>query len=819
MEVAHALVRDRRFALDYAFDVQEPALSALRAKLAPEVWDARVAEAQAHLATIEAVEAAIVREGNESKAIREHGGGIDRATYRRLRGHYEQEGFAGLIDQRPPPPAAALKVTPTIRSVICVLREMDAHLAVERIAEVVERRCGEKVSTTVIKRVLAEEGLNRPRGGGVHPSALRSRAPQPAAEVERLVFAGATLLLAMDEQVGLSREMAEAIQAAATVVAEAPEVEPVPEADGARDERGRFTAVYNEANAREDAALGPAFRSVAQKRREVDLGARRLAGEGAGTIQRKCQALFALPYLADNGKTVEVDDYRAHHGLAEACGHGYEGETLERFLRDAKYLGLADPLMEFHAGFWLRHEPRVKGEEAPAAFFIYVDGSTKALWTDKFTKAGKVTSNGRIMPCLDQVLVHTGTGTPIFWQTVSGHASLVTHLPVVLDEVEAKVGNGWCADRIVVMDGEGCAVGLMRRLKDAERDFITILKPSRIPKLSEVRGLSEWAPYREGDEIAEGYVTLRDSKDGTSFDVRIVLVRRLRAGQTSCLVTSVDAETLTAAEVADGYYGRWPQQELRFKTFGTAHFKGVKGYGKELVTNVAVVTELEKLQARRPKLLTRIERQGAAVKTAKKALSQQRLALNAAKARRRRHDERVADELLVAQPDPIAVWDQVEVIKAERDRHAAAMAGVEEAEAAHQAAAAKLAETRASLPKLDARIAELESRREIHRADTELDRIVTVYKLGFVLLCELVLREWFGGTRISLATFMRQVLTLPGTRTVEGFQEHVKLACPPNPEVREMLEAACKHVNGLKLRRNGLVLRLAVEPPPAGRNR
>lgn len=799
----------------------EQELHALAVKMPPGVFEKRLAAAKAQMATIEAVEAARAGGLSTNEALAACGAGdLHRATYLGRMRRFKAKGLAGLVSHRHVLPENERKATPEVRQAICLLRELDPHVEVERIAEVVERRLGVAVSTSVVKRVLADAGLNRPPGGGVHPSALRSRSPQPAAEAERLVFAGATLLFAMDEQVGLSREMAEAIdEAAAAIVAAAPEVEPVPEAEGSRDEQGRFTATYNEANVKGDAVLGPAFRSVGQKRREVDLGARRLACEGVATIQRKCQALLALPYLADNGKTVEVDDYRAHHGLAEACGHGYEGETLERFLRDAKYLGLADPLMEFHATFWLRHEPRAKGQGAPAAFFVYVDGSTKALWTDKFTRAGKVTSNGRIMPCLDQVLVHTGTGTPIYWQTVSGHASLVTHLPAVLAEVEAKVGNGWEADRIVVMDGEGCAVGLMRRLKDAERDFITILKPSRIPKLSEVRDLGEWAPYRKGDEIAEGHITLRDSKDGTSYDVRVVLVRRLRAGQTSCLVTSVDVETLTAAEVADGYYGRWPRQELRFKAFGAAHFKGVKGYGKELVTNVAVVTELEKLQARRPKLVKRIERQGEAAKAARKALSQKRLVLNAAKGRRRRHDERVADELLVEQPNPIAVWNQVEVIKAERDRHATATSGVEEAAATHLAAEQKLAELKASLPKLDARIAEHESRREIHRADTELDRIVTVYKLGFVLLCELVLREWFGGTRMSLATFMRQVLTLPGTRTVEGFQEHVRLACPPNPDVREMLEAACKHVNALKLRRNGLILRLAVDSPPAGRKR
>ena len=95
----------------------------------------------------------------------------------------------------------------------------------------------------------------------------------------------------------------------------------------------------------------------------------------------------------------------------------------------------------------------------------------------------------------------------------------------------------------------------------------------------------------------------------------------------------------------------------------------------------------------------------------------------------------------------------------------------------------------------------------------ELDRIVSVYKLGFVLLCEVALREYFAGPNISLATFMRQILTLPGKRTVEGHQEFIHLATPPNKEILAALERACERVSALKIRRNGLVLRLSVGLP------
>ncbi len=140
------------------------------------------------------------------------------------------------------------------------------------------------------------------------------------------------------------------------------------------------------------------------------------------------------------------------------------------------------------------------------------------------------------------------------------------------------------------------------------------------------------------------------------------------------------------------------------------------------------------------------------------------------------------------------------------------------AEAEHQVAVENLATLRAEIPKLDEKEALLASRREIYQADTELDRIVSVYKLAFVLLCEVALREFFAGLNISLATFMRQILTLPGKRVVDGYQEFIQLATPPNKETLAALQGACERVNALKLRRNGLVLRMSVGSPGSGQH-
>ena len=164
---------------------------------------------------------------------------------------------------------------------------------------------------------------------------------------------------------------------------------------------------------------------------------------------------------------------------------------------------------------------------------------------------------------------------------------------------------------------------------------------------------------------------------------------------------------------------------------------------------------------RRKRLEKQIESQARVVTDLYTALKEARTAEKKAEERRARQDGQVAKELFADTPDLDIVCARVETVIGERDRLAEANAAAATAEATHRAAVAKLAALRAELPKLNEKAALLESRREIFQADVEQDRIFSVYKLAFVLLCELALREFFEGLNISLATFMRQILNLP----------------------------------------------------------
>lgn len=791
-------------------DPLDPTLEALKRAWPAAVWEKRWAQAQSRLAVVQAVEAAKDNGMEEVSALYLFGGDMDRSTYRGQLRRFQADGLAGLLDKRRLPTPEPLKATPAVRDVISAMRLADPNVPVERIAEVLASRFATTLSPAVIKRVLLEEGLNRPRGGGLGFQAAKSTE-------QEWLYAGAEFLRLADEELGYGAAMTSVITAAAREVVAAAALPAEPTLVVGRDAAGHFTAESNASHRKGEAALGPAWRSVELKREEVDLGARRLATEAPATVAGKVSALLAVPYLTDTGRALALDTYQAHAGLAEIGGTAYAGSTLDRFLRDLKYLGLGQTLVEAHARFWVANEP--DGDTKPAALCLYLDASNKALWTDKFTRCGKVSASGRVMPCLEQALVHTGMGTPLYWHATSGHESLVKQAVPLLDRLEALVGSDWMVGKILVIDGEGAALDLLRALDTAKREYVTILRESQVSSPDVVEGLTSWAPYRDDDEIAEGTFTLA-AKSKAPYQVRVVLLRRVRAGHLTVLATSVPRETFDAREVADAYFARWPKQELRFRTFSQgAHFKRIHGYGKQLVTNVTVITKLDKLAVQVKRLQKRVEGQEAVVATAYAALKEARQAVKKVEARRAKQDGQMAAVMFQEVPNPDVVCRQVDTLITERDRLAEAQSRAAETLSAHGAAVAKLSALRDKLPELVEKEAVLTARKTIYQADTELDLVMTTFKLGFTLLAEAALRRYFGGNRMSLDGFIRYVLAAPGTKVEDAKTVTIRFKPSPNKQVQAALVAACSHVTSLERRRGGKVLRLEVAEPPDGRKK
>jgi flagellar biosynthesis GTPase FlhF len=345
--------------------------------------------------------------------------------------------------------------------------------------------------------------------------------------------------------------------------------------------------------------------------------------------------------------------------------------------------------------------------------------------------------------------------------------------------------------------------------------FVTILRDNQVD-LGKIEDLTPWQPYRDGDEIAEGYAYLRDShdkrKDAPRYRVRVVVIRRRTKGTLTVLATNSPAETFPAVVVADAYFHRWKAQELRFRTANQATgFKRIQGFGKRLVPNASALKELARLRGQRQKVETQIGRKQADLRAAQEKDRTAKLQLNAAKARRKRQDNLVAEQLSAPVPDREKLESRIETTQDERERFSAAEKAVRAAAAKVQEQSAKLANLTEKLPAIDDEIAKQESRKEIYEPDTELQGIVTASKLGFVQLCQVTILLFFAGIRISVSRFIREVLQLPGTRFLDDSIERVCIKASRNRKVMEAVEAACERANALGVVRNGRIVQFSVD--------
>jgi hypothetical protein len=251
---------------------------------------------------------------------------------------------------------------------------------------------------------------------------------------------------------------------------------------------------------------------------------------------------------------------------------------------------------------WLE-QTRQWGNERQAAV-LYVDETNKPVWTQLFSQATAVSSVGRVMPGLETVAFHTGYGVPLWFTTYSGRAPLVKVVPELLSRLETNLDGGQVG-RILVIDAEGNSVRFLKALEQGSpaRAWVTRLKPSMV-KGERIFNRTNFRPYRQVDRVRMGECDFNDP-DGGTFRMRVVEVER-RSKQS---ITYLGASTLLREqdwkpqEIADVYFERWPCQEADFRAVNQAvGLKDVHGYGKRLVDNVSVVTQIDKLDKQSARL-------------------------------------------------------------------------------------------------------------------------------------------------------------------------------------------------------------------------
>jgi hypothetical protein len=237
-----------------------------------------------------------------------------------------------------------------------------------------------------------------------------------------------------------------------------------------------------------------------------------------------------------------------------------------------------------------------------------------------------------------------------------------------------------------------------------------------------------------------------------------------------------------------------------------------RGNSSRMVANVAVVTELERLEKR-------ARDEEAKLSTLRKAAG----SLERSEAAARRKSERSHEKLATrrARVETLIAQGQIEgpaFFRATVDQQHA-MSQAESDRSSHERASRALENNRAETSKLEANLekiakrrAKLEPQRVIREIDVEIDKILTATKLTASLLLTFAIREYLPSFPMTPQTFISRVLPIEGRRVLrEDTETVVFYENPRDPEVNEALRDACARLNRRKLQRDGRTMRYVCE--------
>lgn len=554
-----------------------------------------------------------------------------------------------------------------------------------------------------------------------------------------------------------------------------------------RDARGQFTAAYNR---REDVRQHR-FASVEEKRTGKNYSRMALFQVGQDVVVRKCLGVLSLPLITMNGSTRSINGPLGN-ALEHFCGYNYQHHTMDKFLRELKYLGVSERLLRDQVSFWQAKWKELQPARSSLPLLCYyVDGNTKALWSSKRVKQNKVTMLGRVMGCLEQVFVHDGFGHPVYFETYAGKAPLGEHVLSLFEKIgNALEGPGPAlqVQRVLVMDAASNGVGTLRAFAKQDRyHYITALDDNQWnPR--KVRYQGRLQRYSNGSAtLRDCLIELEDSREKGY----LVVVRAVRIdwdhGKRTVLVTSLPKEEVGASLVVKSYFDRWPCEELQFKSMKSfACLNRVAGYGKRKLTDEKVCQAQKTLQARittlRQKLGTPLqaiaeqeERLAAAIKNEHRMLSR----------------TRVQDGKRLVRRD-----DQVVVKEAART--------IADCKRAIQSIESGQQKDLNRLRRYETEWLRLQGKEHVYRIDVELDQIMTYFRVALVNLSSWFLHQYLEGASMSLVTFLHSILLLPAEIEITQEVRHVRLKRnPKDPENMARLTKALQRLNDLGIQHLG----------------
>ena len=546
--------------------------------------------------------------------------------------------------------------------------------------------------------------------------------------------------------------------------------------------QGMFTKEYN----RLESVRKNRFKSIDEKLSKKNYSSMSIFRMSKKTLLRYNMALLCLPLVTDNGKSSRVNRVKGND-LAFLCGYNYKDGALDKYMRELKYLKVSEKLIIETAKFWMDFW-RDRNQKDTAFACYYIDGNTKALWSQDRCYKGKVTMLGRVMNCLENVFIHDGKGHPLYFQTFHGHADLGEHALGMITELTRHFSNDSvqaCVRRVLVIDGGGNSVKTMRAFgsKDDEY-FITILDNNQV-KERKFKHKKRKERYKFGAAtLIDCRIELLDSTEsGYIYETRAVIVKWNNCRK-SVLVTDISAELLDASEITKRYFDRWPNQEKQFRDAkGPLNINRIAGYGKKL-------EDYDSMKEKYSRVKHTVEQLRAKLREPLSEIEQVEIEL--VKLYRKERKLREKSNINFGKR-VLSKLDFTELKETER-KIAKKLRRQKAIEKDYKKDFAKLKKNM----KEEGRI---RFKDKIYRIDTELDQIMTCFKLSFANLCSFFLTECMNHERYELQTLFESIFQLGGNARITDRQKTIELQRNlKEPKGMKKLEAGIKELNEMKIR-------------------
>jgi hypothetical protein len=411
---------------------------------------------------------------------------------------------------------------------------------------------------------------------------------------------------------------------------------------------------------------------------------------------------------------------------------------------------------------------------------------------------------GRVMNCLEQVVIHDGLGRPIYFQTFSGYADLQKHALQAMEQLDELCGEehqrhtrkSRCT-RALIFDSAANAVQTLRAFSKSKHHYITILDTNQIhPR--KFKRLSPPQRYSHGDAtVRDCEIELIDSKEPKYiFESRAVQVQ-WDNGKSCCLVTSIPQTPLAASEIVKAYFDRWPYCEKQFAMLNAAVcFFQIVGYGKKLLDDDNMLERMKELQTELRQLHDELKEPLAQISDKEQQLQklfveERRFKENSKiKNGKRIQSQRNKEALAICQRQIGKIQREIKALE-------------------------KPFQKKFNLLRQQSKeFARIQGKKEIYSVDVELDQLLTSFRLTLANLLAFLAKEILDETAIEMNTLIQSILYLPGR--IEHYPGRRKVYIKKNDKDSKFMIKLAKglsKLNSLNIRHpSGAIYEFELEP-------